>query len=164
MIVAVVAAGIVLVLRVVSHLWWPGATLVGVVLVAGWWLLPRPVNVVRLAGRRLWRPDGMPRVVGWRLRRAAVAAGLIAPGGRLVAVAWEGRPGYGYRVVVRCPRGSSPQRWAARSGNLASALRREVTIADIGAGRIEITAVASGAMARVPDQPHPLTGPPARRR
>lgn len=164
MIVAVVAAGIVLGVRVVSQLWWPGATLAGVVLVAGWWLLPPRANLVRLAGRRLWRPDGMPRLAMWRLRRAAVAAGLLTPGSRLVAVAWEHRPGFGYRVVVRCPRGSAAQRWAARSGQLSAALRREVTIADIGAGRIELTVVAPGAMARVPHQPHPLAGPPTRRR
>lgn len=163
MVVATLVAGIVLGLRLASHAWWPGATLAGALLVAGWWL-PRPVNLARLAGRRLLRPDGGPRLAMWRLRRAAIAAGLLAPGGRLVALDWEGRPGFGYRLVLRCPRGSSPQRWAARAGQLAAALRREVTITDAGAGRIEITVVAPGAMARVPDQPHPLTDPPGSRR
>lgn len=164
MIMAGVMAGIVVGGHRVLGGWWPGVTLAAVAVVAGWWLLPRSVNVVRLAGRRLLRPDGMPRLAMWRLRRAAIAAGLLAPGGRLVALDWEGRPGYGYRVVLRCPRGSSPQRWAARAGQLAACLRREVHVSDLGAGRIELTTVAPGAMARVPDQRHPLAGPPGSRR
>ena len=163
-VVAGVVAGIVLGVRVGSHLWWPGSLLAALVLAAGGRWLPRRVNPVRLAGRRMVRPDGGPRRAMWRLRRAGCAAGLITPGSRLVAVEWQGRPGYGWRAVVRCPRGSSPQWWAARAGHLAAALRREVQVSDLGAGRIEITVAAPGAMARVPDQPHPLTGPPRRRR
>ena len=163
-VVAGIVAGIVVGLRAVAGgVWWPGGVLAGVVLAAGGWWLPRPVNLVRIAGRRLWRPDGGPRRGMWRLRRAAVAAGLLLPGSRLVAVQWQGRPGYGWRAVLRCPRGSSPQWWAARAGQLAAALRREVTITDMGAGQIEITATATGAMARVPHQPHPLADPPRRR-
>lgn len=163
MIMAAIVAGIVVGSYRVLGGWWPGAALAGLVVVAGWWL-PRRANPVRLAIRRLLRPDGGPRLAMWRLRRAAIAAGLLVPGGRLVALEWEGRPGFGYRLVLRCPRGSSPQRWAARAGQLAACLRREVAIADAGAGRIEITVVAPGAMARVPDQPHPLASPSRRRR
>lgn len=163
LVVAVVTAGIVVGARVALHLWWPGAALAAVVLVAGWWL-PRRVRLSRLAIRRLARPDGGPRLAMWRLRRAAVAAGLLAPGGRLVALEWEHRPGYGYRLVLRCPKGSAAQQWAARAGQLAAALRREVQITDAGAGRIEITTVGPGAMARVPNQRHPVIDPPRRRR
>jgi hypothetical protein len=56
------------------------------------------------------------------------------------------------------PAGTSAQRWAARSGQLAAALRREVQIADLGGGRVEITVVDVDAMGRVPSQPHPLGG------
>ena len=161
-VVSGIIAGIVVGLRVASHMWWPGGlAAVAVVAANGRWL-PRPANVVRLAGRRLRRPDGMPRMVGWRLRRAAIAAGLVAPGSRLVALEWQGRPGYGWRVVLRCPRGSSAGRWAARTGQLSAALRREVRVSDLGGGRIEITAVAPDAMQRVPHQSHPLTDPPRR--
>jgi len=155
-VVAALVGGIVVGVRVATHMWWTGGVLAVVVLAAGGWWLPRPVNVVRLAARRLVRPDGMPRLACWRLRRAGVAAGLLAPAGRLVALEWEGRPGYGYRAVLRCPRGSSAQRWAARSGQLAAALRRDVRIVDLGGGRIEITVVDPQAMGRVPSQPHPL--------
>lgn len=162
-VVAGIVAGIVVGLRVVSHMWWPGGLAAGVVLVAGGWWLPRPMNVVRLAGRRLVRPDGMPRLAGWRLRRAAIVAGLLAPGSRLVAIEWESRRGYGWRAVLRCPRGSSAQRWAAKTGQLAAALRRSVTVTDVGAGRVEITVVAPDAMRRVPNQRHPLSDGSQRR-
>jgi len=157
-VVAGIVAGIVVGLRVVSGAWWPGGLLAGVVLAVGGWRLPRPMNVVHLAGRRLVRPDGGPRLAMWRLRRAAVAAGLLAPGSRLVALGWDGRPGFGWRAVLRCPRGSYAQRWAARTGQLSAALRREVQIADLGGGRVEITVVDVDAMGRVPSQPHPLGG------
>lgn len=162
-VVAALVAGIVVGLRVVSGVWWPGGLLAGVVLAVGGWRLPRPVNLVRLAGRRVVRPDGGPRLAMWRLRRAAVAAGLLAPAGRLVALEWDGRPGFGWRAVLRCPRGSSAQRWAAKTGQLAAALRRQVTVTDVGAGRVEITVVAPDAMSNVPHQPHPLTEQPQRR-
>lgn len=163
MLLAALVAGIVVGVRAVSGVWWPGGVLAAVVLAAGGWWLPRPANLVRLAGRRLLRPDGMPRLAGWRLRRAAVCSGLLAPGSRLVAVEWQGRPGYGWRAVLRCPRGSSAGRWAQRTGQLSAALRRDVGIGDLGGGRIEITAVALDAMGRVPNQRHPLTDPPPRR-
>lgn len=162
-VVAGIVAGIVVGLRVASHMWWPGGLVAVAVVAAGGWWLPRPANVVRLAGRRLLRPDGGPRWAMWRLRRAAVAAGLLAPGGRLVALEWQGRPGFGWRAVLRCPRGSSAQRWAARTGQLSAALRREVRTSDLGGGRIEIIAVAPDAMQRVPHQSHPLADPPPRR-
>lgn len=162
-VVAALVAGIVGGLWVVSGAWWPGGLLSVVALSVGGWRLPRPVNLIRLAGRRLVRPDGGPRLAMWRLRRAAADTGLLAPGSRLVALDWQSRQGYGWRTVLRCPRGSSAQRWAARSGQLAAALRRSVTVTDVGAGRVEITAVAPDAMSRVPHQPHPLTEQPHRR-
>jgi len=161
-VLAGIVAAVVVGLRVATHVWWPGGVLAGVVLAAGGWRLPRPMNLVRLAGRRLRRPDGGPRLAMWRLRRAAVAAGLLAPGSRLVALEWQGRRGYGWRAVLRCPRGSSAQRWAVRSGQMSAALRREVRVADLGGGRIEFTAIAPDAMDRVPEQPHPLADLPPR--
>jgi len=157
-VLAALVAGIVVGLRVVSGVWWPGGLLSTVVVAAGGWWLPRPANVVRLAARRMVRPDGMPRLAGWRLRRAGIAAGLLAPGGRLVALEWDGRPGFGWRAVLRCPRKSSAQRWVARSGQQAAALRRDVRIVDMGAGRVEVTVVDPDAMGRVPSQRHPLAG------
>ena len=162
-VVGAIVAGIVDGLWVVSGAWWPGGVAAAVVLAVGGWRLPRPVNLIRLAGRRLVRPDGGPRWTMWRVRRAAVAAGLLAPGSRLVALEWQGRPGYGWRAVLRCPRGSSAQRWAAKTGQLAAGLRRQVTVTDVGAGRVEITVVAPDAMGRVPHQPHPLSDGPQRR-
>ena len=162
-VVAALVAAIVVGLRLASGMWWPGGVLAVAVLAAGGWRLPRPVNLIRLAARRVVRPDGGPRLAMWRLRRAAVVAGLLAPAGRLVALEWDGRPGFGWRAVLRCPRGSSAGRWAARTGQLSAALRRDVRVSDLGGGRIEITAVTPDAMQRVPDQRHPLCDPPSRR-